>query len=592
MKNWKMKNKLYMSFGCLIVLCLLVALGGLYGMKTLNERISVLMNRTMPNTERVLGMNRNLQSEGANLLLALSEEDTVKSKEWLDAANEELEANIQLLDEYREHATIDKSYIQKVEECIKKQDAPRKEFHRLMRLPDAASHEQAKEVLMKELIPLLADESALLKDVTDAQRELAKERSEKAQSLYFTLRITSYGLIIVAILIALFIMKKLLQTIMLPLNQLEAAAAALRNGDFSAEITYESKDELGITCRNLQESFNELQRIISVTERELAGVSKGDFSITITEQFPGETQAIQESIKTLLAQLNNTFVNIKMAAEQIDKGSNEVSDGAQALAQGATEQTSTVDELSTRLGDVSEKVTSNAEHAKNASALASESGKLAHATLEDMGEMIHSMSEISARSQDISKVIKVIEDIAFQTNILALNAAVEAARAGSAGKGFAVVADEVRNLAQKSAEAAQNTTALIESSIATVQTGVEIANKTNSSFEALAQKVEDAVGIIDKISEASVEQASSIHEITLAVDQISSVVQTNSATSEESAAASQELSSQASLMNHEINQFKLAENDIFAAANAPVEHVAYEPQSYMAEPMMMDNSKY
>ena len=202
----------------------------------------------------------------------------------------------------------------------------------------------------------------------------------------------------------------------------------------------------------------------------------------------------------------------------------------------------------------------NSENAGTASALATASGEVAQSTLENMNEMTSAMQEISLAAENIKKVIKVIDDIAFQTNILSLNAAVEAARAGSAGKGFAVVADEVRNLAGKSSEAVKSTTSLIESALDAVSHGEEIAERTHTAFEKLAEQVQKVVSTIGEISDASREQADAIQEITSGVDQISSVIQTNSATSQESAAASEELSGQANMLNSLVNRFRLSQS--------------------------------
>lgn len=249
---------------------------------------------------------------------------------------------------------------------------------------------------------------------------------------------------------------------------------------------------------------------------------------------------------------------IQESAGQINASAGQVSTGAQALAQGTTEQASSVEELSARITEVSDQVKMNSENAETANVLATASGEVAQSTLENMNEMISAMHEISTTAENIKKVIKVIDDIAFQTNILSLNAAVEAARAGSAEKGFAVVADEVRNLAGKSSEAVKSTTSLIESALNAVYHGEEIAGRTHTAFEGLAEQVQKVVSTIGEISDASRAQADAIQEITSGVDQISAVIQTNSATSQESAAASEELSGQASMLNNLVKRFHLS----------------------------------
>lgn len=559
MKNMKMKYKLAVSFAVVILLALIITSAGIYGMKVLNERIDVLMTRTLPNTERVWETRRNLQAEANELLFALVGSNAADREKYLNQANEQVVRNEELLKEVHANSSVDSALLDKLDECIAQQATHREHFHSLVRANTPEATQAALTVMNQELLPLLSQEANLLKDVTAAQNQLSQERLVEVKAKYRTMNLTMFGMLAAALAASFAIVAALTKAIMTPVDQMEEAARSLRKGDFSTEITYDGRDELGVACADLQASFNELRRIIEVTDKEVEMLAHGDFAFAITDEFPGETQAIQVSIKKLMSRLNDTFTQINMAASQIDEGSNQVSSSAQALAQGATEQAGTVEQLSDRLSEVSNKVTSNAENAKDASRLSNEAGEYADVTLENMKRMSDAMGEISDTSQNIGKVIKVIEDIAFQTNILALNAAVEAARAGSAGKGFAVVADEVRNLAAKSAEAAKNTTALIESSLATVNRGVEAANKTDESFKILADKVQESVAIIDRITDASVEQAGHIQEITNAVDQISAVVQTNSATSEQSAAASEELSSQASLMSQLVSQFKLDE---------------------------------
>ena len=263
------------------------------------------------------------------------------------------------------------------------------------------------------------------------------------------------------------------------------------------------------------------------------------------------------------------------------------------MSQGATEQASSIQELAASITEISNQVNQNAENAENASKKATNVGDQIISSNEHMQEMTSAMKEISEKSSQIGKIIKTIEDIAFQTNILALNAAVEAARAGEAGKGFAVVADEVRSLASKSAEASKDTSLLIEGSIQAVNKGTEIADITASQLLEVVSGAKDIVTTIDNIANASKQQANSVRQVTVGVDQISSVVQTNSATAEESAAASEELSGQAQILKELVNRFRLKTDTSETTYKSDfTEPASYTPSSYPQSAISNIRDKY
>jgi len=377
-----------------------------------------------------------------------------------------------------------------------------------------------------------------------------------------------------------------------PLIKITDITDHLAKGDLDTEVDIKSKDEIGklaVSMGTLVDRLKSYIAYINEISELLKQIGEGDLDLTFKQTYDGDFAIIKDALMNTSDMLNRTLSEFNVSADQVSSGSNQVAAGAQALSQGATEQASSIEELSATISEITSQIKDTAENAEKAKKISIDANVATNHSQQQMEKMIAAMNEISIASNEIGKIIKNIDDIAFQTNILALNAAVEAARAGVAGKGFAVVAEEVRNLAGKSAESAKSTATLIESSLDAINKGSKIVSDTAKSLEEVVEGSKKSAEVIQSIADASIDQSQSIAQVNIGIAQISDVVQTNSATAEESAAASEELSGQAQMLKELINKFKL-KNTTQSGSRTDIYSKSVSKSSYSEDLSSKNNS--
>ena len=580
---------------------------------------------------------RSLTALRGDLLQAALDTDETKTSSYVDQARVEFDTLNEAIDDLSETYVGERSNIKALDDQA---SAARPMIEQLYVYAAQGDAVRSYDYMKDNYLPLSDDMRALFDSIGVEADETAQEKVDAAGRLATTSYIVVLVLFVLSAGLSIFLAVRLSRSITGPASEMQEVTLAVSKGDFTSKIEYESKDDLGQLADNMRRMTQTIKDIIEDIEYQLSEMGKGDLNVRSRDismyvgsysrisdamtGLSGTFKGIIEDIEYQLSEmgrgnlnvrshdpsmyvgtfsrisgatndlsiaLSDTMAQIDVAAEEVNSGGEQISSSAQALAQGATQQAASVQELAKAIGEISHAVEDTAAHAVEAK----EDNLKSHDQITEcssrMTDLMKAMKAIEEKSVEISKVIKTIEDIAFQTNILALNAAVEAARAGSAGKGFAVVADEVRNLATKSQEASASTAALIEDTVKAVNEGTRLSVETDEALKGVVARAQKVMEAVEQISAATDAQSQDVSQVSTGIDQISSVVQANSATAEQSAAASVELSRQAGSLKQSVSRFTLRregwDSDRRAPADRPRHYDGYH-DSYHDAPAYDD----
>ncbi len=548
--NLKIGAKLIIGFLVVAAIAAIVGIVALVNINTMREADEFLYKENTLGIEYAGNAALQFQRMRFNLAKTLLFDDEKQQNESLDKIDEHINQAEEYMKLYEEGiiSDIDRKQYDELEALWEEyKSLSEKE----MKLVQSGQMDQAKELVLTELgevgDALRESFEKIITYNSDGGKTKMEENTHAANTASLTMIIVIIIGVIIAIVLGLFISN----TISRPITKMVDAADRLALGDVGVTVEAESKDEIGRLAQSFGIMINNIREQAHLVEK----IASGD--LTVEAKIRSDKDLLGKKLNELIETNNEVLGNINAIAGQVATGAKQVSDSSMQLSQGTTEQASSIEELTASLEEVSTQTKQNAQNANQANELAETAKNNAVQGNKHMADMLNAIEEINNSSSNISRIIKVIDEIAFQTNILALNAAVEAARAGQHGKGFAVVAEEVRNLAARSANAAKETTELIEGSIKRTENGTKIANETAEALNKIVGDIAKAASLVGDIAIASNEQAAAIAQINQGIIQVSQVVQTNSATSEESAAASEELSGQADFLKESIRKFKL-----------------------------------
>ena len=419
--------------------------------------------------------------------------------------------------------------------------------------PKPPTNDVVKKLSYARLIPgtnYMIGTGVYIDDIDVKKASLTTTMNGKIKPILFWSGVILAGLFIILVVPTVIILTRQLVR---PLQQLKTVAEELAQGKLAQRLEHNSKDEIG----ELAMSLDTMARQLNNYAQQTSLIAEGDLTVQITPA--SKDDILGNALLKMTTGLKDLVSQIQGASDSITSGSHQVAGSSNTLSEGATQSAAALEEISSSMSEIGGQIKQSSDNANQANTLSDQAKNSAEAGNEKMNQMIAAMTDINDSAQSISKIIKVIDEIAFQTNLLALNAAVEAARAGQHGKGFAVVAEEVRNLAARSAKAAEETTQMIQGSVEKSQNGTKIAQETSEALSIIVTNISQVSGLIDDIAIAAKEQAEGISQINQGLTQIDGTIQQNTASAEESAATSQELSSQANYLRELLYRFKIEE---------------------------------
>lgn len=561
MKAYSIGRKLLVSYAVILTLMGIGFGVSIINLMNLNSKMKDFYDGPFVVNESANVIHSNFERMQKATYRAIVNTDEAIIREATSYAMESAETIKNELPVVREHFLGDAQIIERLEDCLDRL-APMREH--VLTLAGENKNEEAVAYMEHNNIRVIQEAQQELDKLIESGNAKGLQLMEelRQRQTYAIVMLELLGAVSIAISIGFGM--RISKGISSGIRELEQAARDIAAGRFSAtRIAYESGDEMGNLADDMRSMITTLTSVIRDETYLLNEMAEGNFDINSKDKdsYVGELDTVFHSLGRIIGNLRDTLLQINQSAEQVAAGSEQVSSGAQIQAQGATEQAASAEALSTAISDISEQVARNVKNAEEVS----EQSKTVRMDAEDsrrqMQDMLSAMAEIRDSSKMIGRIIKTIDDIAFQTNILALNAGVEAARAGEHGKGFSVVANEIRNLANRSSEASKSTAELIKKSLDKVSQGDTIADRTAESLLSVVNGVESITDSIHSIAEASVNQERSVRQITQEIQQISEIVQSNSATAEEIAAASEELSYQAQLLRGLVNRFRLGRTE-------------------------------